>query len=337
MLQVNTKNLSNFNDTDAYRLREAFVQVGSFLASQPELSLWVGERDYIPLDVHILDFRAVDMTGYGGGFEGLDIGFGRIAVALLGTSTKASDERVWSKLNLDVRLQDVWAPSGRLSLWANVAWLPKSTRTDEGAALDRHGWGISGRYRAEDGPGKCNRLIVAKNELVTGFCNSLLIAYGEGAGATFRNTLSLTGPPLTDRAARLLLTDDVLWQPSRWFSIMVAVIYERRFNMARRAGVDHWASVGLRPIFVVTDYLSLALEGGIDHVTNLDDRVRGTLRKLTFAPQLGYGRNFYSRPVLRAFVTLASWSEALQGLVGGPDYASARQGLTAGLQGEAWW
>jgi maltoporin len=337
MLQVNTHNLSNFDDTDAYRLREAFVQIGSFLAAQPELSVWAGERDYIPLDVHILDFRAIDMTGYGAGFEGLDVGFGRLAVALLGTSTQASNDRVFTKWNLDVRLQDVWMPSGRLSLWANVAWLPKETPTQDGAQLTQTGWGVAGRYRIEDEPGKCNRLIVAKDELVLGLCNSLLVGYGEGAGANFRNTLSLTGPPLLDRSSRLLITDDLLIQPSRWFAAMVAFVYERKSNMAVRPGVDHWISAGLRPIVYFTQYISLAVEAGVDHVTNLDQAYRGWLRKVTAAPQIGFGRNFYSRPVLRAFVTYASWSDGLRGRVGGVDYANALQGLTAGLQGEAWW
>jgi maltoporin len=337
MLQVNTQNLSNFSDTDTYRLREAFVQIGSFVAAQPELSVWAGERDYIPLDLHILDFRAVDMTGYGAGFEGLDVGFGRIAAAVLGTSTQSQDENVFTKFNLDLRLQDLWAPSGRLSLWGNVAWLPKPTRTDDRAPLTQQGWGIAGRYRIEDKPNQCNAMLVARNDLVTGLCNNFLLGYGEGAGANFRNTLSLAGPPLRAHSARLLVTDDVLWQPSRWFSTMVAVVYERRSNMAARTGVEHWVSAGLRPIFTFSEYASVAVEGGFDYVTNIDERFDGWLHKLTVAPQLGYGRSFYSRPVLRMFITYAGWSEGLRGRVGGADYAHARQGLTAGLQGEAWW
>ena len=46
----------------------------------------------------------------------------------------------------------------------------------------------------------------------------------------------------------------------------------------------------------------------------------GWLRKFTIAPQIGAGRKFFSRPVLRAFLTYADWSDGFRGLVGGPAY-----------------
>jgi maltoporin len=59
--------------------------------------------------------------------------------------------------------------------------------------------------------------------------------------------------------------------------------------------------------------------------------------KLTLAPQVSLGNQFFSRPVLRLFVTWAHWSDAFVGQVGGQDYQTSREGLTWGMQMEAWW
>jgi maltoporin len=49
------------------------------------------------------------------------------------------------------------------------------------------------------------------------------------------------------------------------------------------------------------------------------------------------GGRFMSRPVIRAFVTYASWSDDFVGLIGGTDFANESDGLTAGMHMEVWW
>jgi maltoporin len=55
------------------------------------------------------------------------------------------------------------------------------------------------------------------------------------------------------------------------------------------------------------------------------------------APQISISDRWSSRPVIRAFVTQAFWSDELVGRVGGADYATSSHGLSAGMQMEAWW
>jgi len=99
-----------------------------------------------------------------------------------------------------------------------------------------------------------------------------------------------------------------------------------------------WNSI-LRIFCGLTKYLSLAVEGGFDHTKNPNapSQYDGWLRKITFAPQIGAGRKFFSRPVLRTFVTYANWSDGLKGYVGGVPYQKRTQGLTYGVQCESWW
>jgi maltoporin len=83
-------------------------------------------------------------------------------------------------------------------------------------------------------------------------------------------------------------------------------------------------------------YLSLGFEGGFDH-THSNGQYDDWLRKFTIVPQIGAGRKFFSRPVLRAFMTYANWSDGLRGFEGGVPYRNRTDGLTFGVQAETWW
>jgi len=118
---------------------------------------------------------------------------------------------------------------------------------------------------------------------------------------------------------------------------MPVVVYQRLKDGNPRHDWTQWVSIGARPEVFFTKYLSLALEAGADHTSSPDGKYDGWLRKVTIAPQIGAGRKFFSRPVLRAFLTYASWSGGLQGLVGGDPYLRRTNGLTYGVQAETWW
>ena len=64
---------------------------------------------------------------------------------------------------------------------------------------------------------------------------------------------------------------------------------------------------------------------------------RGSLFKLTVAPQSRPALRFLSRPSLRAFATWAHWSDSFRGGVAAATYADAVQGAAFGVQLESWW
>ena len=93
----------------------------------------------------------------------------------------------------------------------------------------------------------------------------------------------------------------------------------------------------MRPVVEFNKYFSLAFEGGVDYVANSLTGTSGNLFKLTLAPQVALGNRFFSRPVLRAYITYAQWSDAFVGRVGGQDYQNLSNGFSYGLQMETWW
>jgi maltoporin len=135
----------------------------------------------------------------------------------------------------------------------------------------------------------------------------------------------------------LLLTEQLVIQPNKRFAIMPIALYQRHQDGIPVHGTDQWLSFGARPVIFFTDHVSLALEGGFDRVWSGQHLYDGWLRKFTIAPQIGSGREFFSRPVLRLFLTYGNWSDGLIGYVGGIPYQNKANGLTYGVQAEMWW
>lgn len=323
MLQAATTNASIVSDLDTFHLREAFVQAGNLWTLQPMARVWAGQRYYRRQDIHINDFFSVEMSGYGAGVEDVDVAIGKVAVAVLGS---ARDELVthrgtYAKVNFDVRLYDVPLPLGRLALWVNVARARGGVLEDGTVVPSSTGWAAGFKHLTPR---------------VLGGYNNLLVAYGTGIARTFRAEAEVPVPFLDD-SKRLLITDHMLLQPSRFFAVMPAVIYQRIESGDPAVDASHWFSAGARPIVFFTDYTSLAVEGGLDWVKDGAGVYEGWLRKLTIAPQVGSGRKFFDRPVARLFWTYASWSSSLRGAVGEEPYADRTSGMTFGAQVETWW
>src|SRR5208282_1717985 len=89
MVEANTSNSENYASfpngigNDQYRFREAFVQAGNVFESQPNAKFWAGERYYRRQHIDSDDFYPLDLSGYGGGVEDLNVGVGKLAVAFL--------------------------------------------------------------------------------------------------------------------------------------------------------------------------------------------------------------------------------------------------------------
>src|SRR5262249_54289193 len=152
------------------------------------------------------------------------------------------------------------------------------------------------------------------------------IQYGTGAASNY--STSIDDPTVfLHSSKRFLITEQVLLQPNDRFAIMPIFIYQRVKDGLPNHGWDQWISFGARPEVFFTKYLSLAFEAGADHTRSQSGDYDGWLRKFTIAPQIGAGRKFFSRPVLRTFLTYANWSDGFRGLVGGTVFQNRTKGL----------
>jgi maltoporin len=335
MIEANTSNsasYANFPDgtgNDQFRLREAFVRGGHLFDSQPDAKFWAGERYYRRQHIEINDFYPLDMSGYGAGIEDLNLRIGKMSVAYLAGARPdiVTQNGNYAKNNIDVRFYDLKGPFGLFGVWFDFATAKGGTLQSGIAIPTTNGYAFGMRHQRLEWHG--------------GY-HTFAIQYGKGAASNF--STSLEDPTLfLKNSERLLITEHLLVQPNDWFAIMPIFVFQRKRDGQPGHGFNDWASFGVRPEIFFTKYLSLAFEAGFDHTegfvttqngnTNFD----GWLRKFTIAPQIGAGRQFFSRPVLRVFLTYANWSNGFRGLVGGIPFEDRTSGLTYGVQAETWW
>jgi maltoporin len=329
MIEANTTNSASYANfpggigNDQFRLREAFVQAGNVLESQPDAKFWAGERYYRRQHIDIDDFYPLDMSGYGAGVEDFNIGVGKLALAFLAGARPdiVTQNGNLAKSNIDLRVYDLKGPAGLWAGWFDFATSKGGTTTTGASVPTTNGYAFGLRHQRLEWHG--------------GY-HAFTVQYGNGAASNF--STSIDNPTaFLHSSAQLLITEQVLVQPNDRFAIMPIFVYQRTKDGNPQDGWNQWASFGARPVIFFTRYLSLAFESGFDHTESGSGQYDGWLRKFTIAPQIGAGRKFFSRPVLRAFVTYASWSDGLRGFVGGVPYLTRTNGLTYGVQTETWW
>ena len=342
MVEANTTNSTSYANfpngvgNDQFRLREAFIQMGNVIESQPNAKFWAGERYYRREHVDINDFYPLDLSGYGGGVENLDVKFGKMAVSFLSGARPdiVTQSGVLAKSNIDVRVYDIKGPLGLWAGWFDYA-------TSKGGQATATSVSVPPGTMIPTTDGYAFGVRHQRLEWHGGF-HEFSFQYGTGAASNFSNGsgVVIADPnPYINKTKNILITEQVLFQPTDRFAIYPIFVYQRTKDGNPQHDWNEWVSFGARPEIFFTKYLSLAVEGGFDHTKNPNapGQYDGWLRKITFAPQIGAGRKYFSRPVLRTFVTYANWSDGLKGYVGGVPYQKRTQGLTYGVQAESWW
>jgi maltoporin len=341
LIEANTSNSEDFANSsigvgsDQFRVREAFVQAGNLFESQPNAKFWAGERYYRRQHIDSDDFFPLDMSGYGGGVEDLDLKFGKAAVAFIGV---ASPDLVIQNGNLttsriDATVYDVKGPLGLWGVWFDHA-------TSKGGQIKSES--DSNSVAITNVPSTNGYAYGIRHQRLEwhGGYHTLLIQYGTGAASNFSGpgigTTVPTPSPDTAKSKQFLATEQIVLQPNDKFAVMPIFLFQRLKNLNTQNEWQQWVSFGVRPEVFLTKHLSLTGDCGFDH-THLPGSYEGWLRKCTFAPQIGTDRKFFGRPVLRAFVTYANWSNGFRGLVGGVPFENAKAGLTYGIQAEHWW
>ena len=324
-------------------LPEAWAEVGNVFAAQPELKFWAGNRFYRRQDIYINDFFFYNMSGGGGGVEDFDSPFGKLALAWIGNGEQSGvyssdiviqpdpvNQAGFSKQSVDLSLYDVEMPWGKGEFGLVFA--------SETSGLNAVG------EQASDSQGVALTFIHTHEKFLTddGF-NKFSLQLGNGAAKTFTSgyeTATTTNGtyiiPDEPGSWRFRATESFIAQPWENFSISPALVYQYTdYNDFQ--GNRQWVSAGVRPIYHFNKYFSLAFEPGMDHVDDSGIHQSGTLWKFSLAPQVSLGNQFLSRPVIRAYVTYATWTKSFEGNVGGNDFANETSGWTWGMQMETWW
>lgn len=308
---------------------EVYVEGLNLFGSGPlkNATFWAGKRYYRYDEIYLNDFYFWDRSAPGAGVDGIALGPGRLAVAYLRVAGFEPGASTPTASPLD---------SNQAVSTGHVRWydLP----VNEGGTLNV---GVEGRDLQGPRQGAAGTtgmaLDVVHTQKLWGGFNQVILQYGQGLAANLG-----IGPDLAaeNDARTYRAIDWLVIQPSAQYSAAFVAIYQRATGV--QSNPEHWISLGTRPIYNFTDHLRVALELGADVVEPRDGDTR-RLAKVTLAPELSAGRDFYARPVLRVFLTYARWNRAADdvGVVlsdaGVSPFAGDREGVTIGVQTEAWW
>lgn len=279
---------------------------------------WLGRRYYKREDMHINDFYYWNPTGLGGGVEDIDIGGVKLSYAVFREDNQ-DQPRFAPRHDIQLRGINVNA-DGDLEI--GLSLIPKRATSGEA------GWSVTAQHR--------------QSSLLGDGWNKLALQYGVGPGTG----LGATGPlASTADVTRLRVVEGVYAQIMPGVGGMLTAVYQKdRSNLRAQT----WISAGGRLTYTFTEHIKLHTELGHDRVRPSDAATRA-LTKLTIAPAIAVGRNFWSRPELRLFYTYASWNDAARAAADGsadPNvasisstgvFANRNHGSTIGLSVESWW
>jgi maltoporin len=321
--------------------RQAFAEIDNPFGK--EMSFWAGKRFYRRNDIHPIDFYYTQRTGYGGGVQDISLaGQSKLAVAWLNQSRGSdlvTDEGEFTINNLYVDLYDIMLGPGKLSIQLGAS------KSSGGTYLDTS---TNTAYRIESFNGFEGTFQYSLTDTFFGIGkkgSSVVFAqYGDGASVNFNAESGISSytaansyNPGTDPAdiKRYRVGAFGLLQLTDQLSLMPVLVCEMLDNGNDSDNIKKWVTAGFRGKYSLTDHLALQFDYGYDWVDDDADNDTKYMHKVSFAPTITMGSDFWARPELRAYVTYATWSE--EGDAGGSTFSDETSGLIYGVQMEVWW
>ncbi len=317
--------------------REVNIQGKNIIDSLPGATLWAGKRFYQRHDVHMIDFYYWDVSGPGAGLENIDLGIGKLSLAVTrdgesggsyGWIDQQRDERATVNDIFDVRVAELNTnPGGKLELGVDYG----SANTQDG-------------YNLADGASKDGYMLTAEHtqSMFNGF-NKLVLQYATDSMTSNNNGRS-QGSSIDNNGSMLRVLDHGALDFNDTWSLMYVAMYQD-VDRDNHNGTT-WYTAGIRPMYKWTSIMSTLLEFGYDNVKSQETGDRNGQYKVTLAQQWQAGSSIWSRPAIRLFATYAKWDEKW----GYNDAGLARNDTSAttfsrgnddevtfGVQFEAWW
>jgi maltoporin len=325
-----------FNGTNG--TAEGYVTF-SGLSFAPEVEFWAGQRRLRIQDVHIVNnFFADYGDNIGAGFTGLKLG----NFAKLGASVFTGD-------SIDNKVSD---PDRARRLSVDLSGI----QTNPGGSLRLTTTFVNGNFAYGSNGAALSLLHNQQDFLAAGLKHSLFVQAANGhadlSGKFFGLSTSSTGlvvDPATGAVRSVTSTvptpghkawrivDSVTWQVGRFGGQTMAGYQHSKSDGGPSDGVvTKDASLGARVAYAVTDYFKMQAEAGTTS-RSVDGSSTQRLHKVTIAPTLAMGGDFWSRPELRLYATHVRRNDAAVAANAGGFNPGAKSATLFGVQVEAWW
>jgi maltoporin len=295
----------------------------------PAAKFWAGQRRLRIQDVHIVDHFFLDYgLNYGAGMTDYNLGFAKLGVGVFnGGSLDNQNSAQNNARRLNVDLSDI--------------------QSNAGGVVRVLGTVVSGNFQYGS-PG--SMLSVSHNQsdfLVKGLTNTLFLQTASGHAnlqGQFQGLGDATATTILSNGVKLLtqqqgqksnrIGDSINWQSGRFGGQALAVLQNGKNDGTGINTKD--TTLGGRISYALTNNFKMLVEAGMTS-RKPDNSANQTLNKITIAPTLSLGSDFWSRPELRFYVTQANWNDAAATAQGGFGVAGRTSATTTGAQIEVWW
>lgn len=293
------------NSSEGLKIEQLWAEAKGFDIA-PEATFWIGKERGRRGDVHIVDTFFVEMLGVGAGAKGFTAGPGKLGIAFYKTDADAAHPG--NRLNAE--WVDIAANAdGKLNFFA--------TLTDGDFEGGKSGAGLTMRHDQSNLFG------------VNGLNNSLFVQYAQGSAGLNANFGDLTAG---SKAKQWRIVESVNWQRGAFGGQAMLLAASQTDGAGLRTTS---ASLGGRVSYAFTRNFKLVTEAAYSQYKP-ENADTAKLAKLTIAPTLATGPDFFSRPEFRLYVTTAKWNSAAGNVTGQAAFADKTNGTSYGAQVE-WW
>lgn len=304
-LMVNHYTGATDNSSEGLKIEQLWAEAKGFDIA-PEATFWIGKERGRRGDVHIVDTFFVEMLGVGAGAKGFTAGPGKLGIAFYKTDADAAHPG--NRLNAE--WVDIAANAdGKLNFFA--------TLTDGDFEGGKSGAGLSMRHDQSNLFG------------VNGLNNTLFLQYAQGSAGLNANFGDLTAG---SKAKQWRIVESVNWQRGAFGGQAMLLAASQTDGAGVRTTS---ASLGGRMSYAFTRNFKLVTEAAYSQFKP-ENGETAKLAKLTIAPTLATGPDFFSRPEFRLYVTTAKWNGAAGNVTGQAAFDDKTNGTSYGAQVE-WW
>lgn len=291
------------------RVNQIYVEAKGYDIA-PNVNFWIGRRFYHRADVHMDDsfylFGGMQ-NSTGAGADGIDVGIGSLGVAVFRNNDFAAGSNAGTLLNVDLQGINV-NPGGKLRL--------TGTYTDFSGTGGESGFGLGLQHN--------------QSNLFGGAENTLWLQYANGTTALdmgFANS----GTQNSDYK-RWRIADSLAWLKGP-LTAQTLIHYGSAETPNATGGTDTTKtfSIAGRVAYALTN--NFKIQGELGHARNKPQNGdSASVTKLTIAPTLTVGPNYYDRPELRFYVSAFNYNDAYKAIYG----QSKSSKTAAGFQAEIW-
>ena len=293
---------------------QAYVEM-SGLPFAPEGKFWAGQRRLRLQDVHIVDNFVMNYgENQGAGVTDIKIGGAKLGVGVFtGDTFDTALPANVKATRVNVDISDIQTnPGGKLRVLLTAV-------NGSGLAGGNTGSGLSVSHNQAD-------------FLVKGLSNTLFLQTSSGHARIDGQFQSIDGVTAGKKVTRI--ADSLNWQMGAFGGQALLSYQTNKDDVTGVTTKD--TSIGGRVSYAFSPNFKLLAEAG-----STSRKAPGrdqTLNKITIAPTLSVGPDFWSRPELRFYVTKANWNTAAALANASSFGAGGRTSATlAGVQYEIWW